>query len=393
MKHRAKTFLCGLAGLSLLTSWPLSASVAIAQSVDQGIPLVCRPPEAGETPNAYIPTSQNVGTAAQGRMLSPQATARQGVNPPANVPARLPASPKPASDATPTTALNTGVAASPMASSTANAANQPMNQPMNQLSREVQTGSQYRICPPPTMPSTLPSTQLYAVPFAVAAAWECYGPREMAYTPRPWRGPDPAVHSPLPIKPTRAATSQKAKPQAAVNTAKPEAAVAGTLSGTQAPAAPAVGHLPAPTVGANGATGAVSASGNPPQIGSATGNRQNGNVSNAGYRPVVTGSGSVAAPLISTTAPTAPPQIQSQTSPNGLSALPQGTGQNMTQNVGQPYSGGAPSVAPSRDIVDTGEAGATGSSGARVAQAPVSLLDAPPLTPNPTPNPSGFTSR
>lgn len=77
-------------------------------------------------------------------------------------------------------------------------------------------------CPPPARPNNLglvPGASLYADPAAVAAAWECYVPRQMAYAPRPWRGPDPAVHSPLPpLRRTwRPAVRATAKPAPAIN--------------------------------------------------------------------------------------------------------------------------------------------------------------------------------
>lgn len=368
MKNRAITItVSGLAGLSLWTT------MALAQVVDPGIPLVCRPPEAGETPNAYIPTSQNPANSARATGQGDQQVGRPSGKPSGNSTGSLSGGHAANPTLSPSVASPANLPASPMPSAQTTTA-RPQRQGQAELApleREVQTGTNYRICPPPTMPSETPSTQLYAVPYAVAAAWECYGPRAMAYTPRPWHGPDPAVHSPLPLTPQRSSRAPSSKAKVApAKAAKPED------KASPVPAIPSAEVvMPVPAVGASAhgasATAAPNAaiSGTNGDSAAPAGGVRNG-ATNA--RPsVMGGQASVAAPVMVPSAP--------QSGQNGQL----GAGQ-AAQN---PYSGAASSVSPSRDIVDAGE------SGARTAQAPVSLLNAPPLVPNPTPTPSGFNPR
>ncbi len=78
-----------------------------------------------------------------------------------------------------------------------------------------QAAVQAQSCPPPPRATDLnisPNAPLYADPAAVEAAWNCYAPRRMAYAPRAWRAPDPAVHSPLP--PLRSTVRRSASPRA-----------------------------------------------------------------------------------------------------------------------------------------------------------------------------------
>lgn len=77
----------------------------------------------------------------------------------------------------------------------------------------------------PTDLNSVPGTPLYAPPAAVETAWNAYAPRRMAYAPRAWLGPDPAVHSPLPVgrTPTKRAAGSG---QASKNTARTPAGAA-----------------------------------------------------------------------------------------------------------------------------------------------------------------------
>ncbi|MCH5277910.1 MAG: hypothetical protein J1E80_08800 [Desulfovibrionaceae bacterium] len=70
----------------------------------------------------------------------------------------------------------------------------------------------------PTDINTLPRAPLYAPTTAVESAWNRFAPRQMAYAPRAWMAPDPAVHSALPVRRTpakrAAGSSQTAQNQA-----------------------------------------------------------------------------------------------------------------------------------------------------------------------------------
>lgn len=178
--------LCGLTFLSPAAFRPFRAMadevslLRLEDSTGQSRTVICRPVEPGETAPAPIS--------------------------PASSPALAPA------------ARQAGQRSAPSAA----------------LPREAQEGSFSRICPPPPTPSALPGWQLYADPAAVAAAWECYAPRKMAYAPRPWHGPDPAVHGPLPpLRPVSRPVVRKAAP--AVPPSSPDA------SAPRAENAPAVG--------------------------------------------------------------------------------------------------------------------------------------------------------
>ena len=59
----------------------------------------------------------------------------------------------------------------------------------------------------PTDINTVPHVPLYAPSSAVEIAWNRFAPRQMAYAPRAWQAPDPAVHSALPL---RRATAKRA---------------------------------------------------------------------------------------------------------------------------------------------------------------------------------------
>lgn len=125
-------------------------------------------------------------------------------------------------------------------------------------------------CPPPPRSTDMniaPDAPLYAAPAAVAAAWNCYAPRQMAYAPRAWHAPDPAVHSPLP--PLRSAARPAVRKRApakapvcigvdvlvsTIQTLCPPAVSSGRGAGVIPP------NLPAPRVDAASAAPATAAS-------------------------------------------------------------------------------------------------------------------------------------
>jgi len=77
----------------------------------------------------------------------------------------------------------------------------------------------YRVCPPPPPYSLATGGPLFAQPSAVAVAWDCYVPRQMAYAPRPWRGPDPALHSPLASLSRKSAAPRRSRSSASTASA------------------------------------------------------------------------------------------------------------------------------------------------------------------------------
>lgn len=132
----------------------------------------------------------------------------------------------------------------------------------------------------PTDINTVPHVPLYAPSSAVEIAWNRFAPRQMAYAPRAWLAPDPAVHSALPLR--RAAAKRAASSSQTANTqakttpntpvqqsfdalvsvvtalcppqATPAASAEKPATGSPVPAAPAAAVSPAPRGPAAGST-------------------------------------------------------------------------------------------------------------------------------------------